>query len=103
MEQKDLHTNVAAPKTRSKNKQEKIATSPKAIAAAKIRCYQAQRVASLVTKPIFSDDDLTEIFTIPKSSLLALKRSLKLPQFKIGKRNFIAREALLAWIAERGK
>jgi hypothetical protein len=72
------------------------------IAATQIRCYQAQRVASLMTKPLFSDDDLTEIFAIPKSSLLALKRSLKLPQFKIGKRRFITRDALLSWIAERG-
>ena len=73
------------------------------IAATTIRCYQAQRVASLMVKPLFSDDDLTEIFAIPKSSLLALKRSLGLPQFKIGKRNFITREALLAWISQRSE
>jgi hypothetical protein len=74
------------------------------VIGAQLKVFHAQRVAALMSKPIYSDDDLVAIFGIPKSSLLLLKKTLRLPQFSIGKRRFTTREALLTWIeAQAGK
>ena len=68
---------------------------------AQIRAFQAARIESLMAKPIFTDHELAEIFGLPMSSYLALKKTLGLEQFKVGKRWFTSRASLLSWIESR--
>ncbi|MCW5799219.1 MAG: helix-turn-helix domain-containing protein [Nitrospira sp.] len=70
---------------------------------AQLRAFQAARIESLMHKPALSDSEISEVIGLPHSSYLMLKRRLKIPQFKIGKRWFVRREDFLAWLASQAE
>ncbi len=68
------------------------------IRAAELNAYRAQALAAIMTKPVFVDAEVAQLLHLPLSTYFALRHTLNIPSFKLGKKRLTRREDLMAWI-----